>query len=135
MACVQIRERRRVQVAKFPLRTASFAVTSVGLAIKGVGKGLVKVGDLMAMGKSSEFVPTPDLDSTGKRIHWAKAFAKEADQRKNKVDKARKDLMDKAAAKFGCKEKGDAEAYSDCDERTLRGSDCEKDRLSEKEFV
>ena len=147
MTCIQVREPRRVRVAKIPLRTASLAISTVGLTIKAVGHGLVKVGDVMSMGKSSEYVPSGDVDvKSGKKIHWGKMFQKESEERKNKVEKARKEISQKITKAVAAREsesektvKGEGfapEADSDSDASTLNtlmGS--EKDVLSEKEFV
>jgi len=133
MPSLQITEPRKVRAAKLPFRTASFAVSTVGLAIKGVGNGLVKVGDVMSMGKSSEFVPRGDVDKkTGKKINWGKMFEKEGQEREAKVEKARKVVTERIMAKFLKKQKN-LESDS-TDESTLKGSDCEKAVISEKEF-
>ena len=91
----------------------------------------------MSMGKPSEFVPASDVDKkTGKKIHWGKVFEKEGAERKAKVEKARKEIVQKMAAKLARKEKAldnAPDVDSDSDTSTLRGS--EKDVLSEKEFV
>jgi hypothetical protein len=126
-------------VAKLPFRTASFAVSSVGLVIKGVGSGLVKVGDVLSMGKSSEYVPHGDLDKNGKKVDWAKKFEKEGKTRSDKVEKAKKEIMEKIAAKLAAVRKNwgpyadPHESESESDENTLCGSE-KKAAVSEKEF-
>ena len=138
MPCIEIREPRRVRIAKLPLRTTSFAISAVGLTLKGLGHGLVKLGDIMTLGKSSEFVPADDVDSkTGKKIHWGKKFAREEEEREERVQKATKKITEeRKAAEAKVLEEKVKGMESDSDEYTLRGSDCcEKDGLLEKEFV
>lgn len=95
-----VKEPRRVRIAKLPLRTVSFGVSTLGLAIKGVGMGLVKVGDVMSMGRGSEWVPRDDLDKTsGKKVNWAKKWTDEARARKEKVEKAEKEILKAMTAK------------------------------------
>ncbi|ETI20545.1 hypothetical protein G647_08582 [Cladophialophora carrionii CBS 160.54] len=143
MPSVQIRESRTVRVAKLPLRTASFAVSSVGLAIKGVGSGIIKVGDVLSMGKSTEYVPHGDVDKNGKKIDWAKKFEKEGKDRSEKVEKAKKMLTEKIAAQLAVarkrKNRGahvDPEGVhdSDSDANTLCGSEKQAVVVMEKEF-
>ncbi|EXJ54362.1 hypothetical protein A1O7_09701 [Cladophialophora yegresii CBS 114405] len=136
MPSVQIRESRTVCVAKLPLRTASFAVSSVGLAIKGVGSGLVKAGDVLSMGKSSEFVPHGDVGKNGKKVDWAKKFEKEGKDRSEKVEKAKKTVTEKIAAKLATARKRKnwaADSEYDSDENTLCGGE-KQVMATEKEF-
>ena len=131
MPCIEIRESRRVRLAKFPLRTASFFITPVGLTLKGIGKGLIKVGDVMSMGKSSEFVPERDVDKkTGKKVDWGKKFKQEGKDREAKVESARKAVMEKVLSKLAKKR----EAGLESDDDTLYGSGGEKGVISEKDF-
>ncbi|KIW62586.1 hypothetical protein PV04_10747 [Phialophora macrospora] len=143
MPSVKVQERRTVRVAKLPFRTASFAVSSVGLAIKGVSSGLVKVGDVLSLGKSSEYVPHSDLDKNGKKIDWAKKFENERKARSEKVEKAKKDIMAKIGATLAAGRKqqtwgphADPQSpgsESESDEVTLCGSE-KKAIVSEKDF-
>jgi len=131
MPSIQIHEPRRVRIAKLPLRTASLLITPVGLTLKGIGKGLVKVGDVLSMGKSSEFVPSSDVDKkTGKKVDWGKKFEAEGKEREGKVEKARKDIRERILARLVKKR----EAGLESDDDTLYGSASEKAVVSEKEF-
>lgn len=131
MPCVEIREPRRVRIAKLPLRTASFVIKPVGLTLKGIGKGLIKIGDVMSMGKSSEFVPEQDVDKkTGKKVDWGKKFKQESCDREAKVEKARKAITERVLGILAKKR----EAGIESDDDTLYGSGGEKDVVSEKEF-
>ncbi|KAJ9614278.1 hypothetical protein H2200_002414 [Cladophialophora chaetospira] len=131
MPSIVIREPRRLRIAKLPLRTASFFITPVGLTLKCAGKGLIKVGDILQMGKSSEFVPDSDVDKkTGKRVDWAKKFEQEGKEREGKVEKARKDVRERILARLSKKR----EAGIESDDDTLYGSGGEKGIVSEKEF-
>ena len=145
MPSVEIKEGRRMQIAKFPVRTVSFTVSKVGLAIKGMGLGLVKVGDVMDMGKSSEWVGSGDVDAkTGKKVDWSKNFEQESQERCQRVDKARKEHAARVLANMKFWEKRekwadtvkDVEKGSLSDVSTLKGSEYgdEKALMSEKEF-
>jgi hypothetical protein len=78
MPMVEIKERKRVRVVKAPLRAAAGAVSGVGLAIRSVGQGVAKLGDLgnKQLGKSAEWVPEGDVVD-GKKVDWPAVFAKE----------------------------------------------------------
>jgi hypothetical protein len=129
MASLKITEPRTVRTAKFPFRTAAFAISTIGCGIK----GLIKVGDAMSMGKPAQYIPSGDVDQkTGKKIHWGKRFETEGKQREAKVEKAKKEIREKILAKFAKKQK-DLEKDSS-DESTLRDSTCDKDVVSEKHF-
>ncbi|KIW93421.1 uncharacterized protein Z519_06026 [Cladophialophora bantiana CBS 173.52] len=130
MPMVQVKESRRVRIAKFPLRAAGSAISGVGLALKTVGHGVAKLGDITSMGKSSEWVPSGDVvvakDGKMKKIDWSAKFEKESKDRTAKL---------KAAMK---KETPPKEKHSgtESDTSTLRWSEYENEKaiISEKEF-
>ncbi|EXJ69423.1 uncharacterized protein A1O5_07459 [Cladophialophora psammophila CBS 110553] len=130
MPMIQVKESRRVRIAKFPLRAAGSAISGVGLALKTVGHGVAKLGDITSMGKSSEWVPSGDVvvakDGKMKKIDWSATFEKESKDRTAKV---------KAAMK---KETPPKEKHSEAesDRSTLRWSEYENEKaiISEKEF-
>jgi len=61
MPAVEIKERKRVTVAKAPFRVVGFAIGGTGLVIKSVGRGLSKVGNKVKMGSRSKWVPEADV--------------------------------------------------------------------------
>lgn len=94
MPMVQIKERKRVRVAKAPIRTAGFAISGVGLAIRTVGNGVTKLGDLGKLGKSFEWVPAADVVG-GKKVNWPAIFEKETREKLVKFEKAKHQILTK----------------------------------------
>ncbi|OAP55245.1 hypothetical protein AYL99_10218 [Fonsecaea erecta] len=141
MPMVQIKEPRHVRVAKFPLRTAAVAISGIGLAMKTVGHGVAKLGDITSMGKSSEWVPSGDVmvqkNGQMKKIDWAAEFDRENKDRKAKFEKSERWTCAKLKAamkKQGSPKEKDCESVGGSS--TLRGSDYESEKaiVSEKEF-
>ncbi|KIW74176.1 hypothetical protein Z517_12116 [Fonsecaea pedrosoi CBS 271.37] len=142
MPMVQVKESRHLRFAKFPLRTAGSAMTGIGLALKTVGHGVAKLGDITSMGKSSEWVPSGDVvvdgkDGKVKKIDWAAKFAQESKDRKAKFEETQRGRCAKLKAaikKHGLPKEKDGESMGDSS--TLRGSEYENEKaiVSEKEF-
>ncbi|KIW22541.1 uncharacterized protein PV07_12419 [Cladophialophora immunda] len=141
MPMVQVKESRRLRIAKFPLRTAGSAISGVGLALKTVGHGVAKLGDIASMGKAAEWVPSGDvaIEKNGKmkKIDWTAKFAQERKDRVAKLEKTER--WNCAKLKAAMKKQGPTkEKDSDCvgDSSTLRGSEYENEKaiVSEKEF-
>jgi len=102
MPMVQVKERKRVRVAKAPFRTVGSAVSAVGLAIRSVGHAVATVGGLAKLGKSSEWVPEADVVD-GKKVDWPAVFEKERREKLVKVENAQKQVLTKALTEKGGK--------------------------------
>ncbi len=90
MPMVEIKERKRVRVAKAPFRIIAGTVSGVGFVIRSVGHGVVKLGDLggnKLLGKSAEWVPEGDVVD-GKKVDWPAIFENEKRATSIKVEKA-----------------------------------------------
>jgi hypothetical protein len=61
MPAVEVKERKRVTVAKAPFRAVGFAIGGTGQVIKIVGQGLSKLGNKVKMGSRSEWVLEADV--------------------------------------------------------------------------
>lgn len=72
MPRVQIKEKKRVRLAKAPFRLTGAVFSGTGFVILAAGKGLEKIGRAMSMGKSSEWVSEADIGPDGKKIDWSK---------------------------------------------------------------
>lgn len=94
MPMVEIKERKRVRVAKAPIRTVALAVSGVGHVVRAVGHGVAKLGDMGKLGKSSEWVPEGDVVN-GKKVDWAAVFEKEREEKVLRVQKAHKQIAAK----------------------------------------
>lgn len=125
MPMVEIKERKRVRIAKAPLRSVGFVVGGMGLAIRSVGHGVLKLGDLVALGKSSEWVPEADVVD-GKKVNWSKVFEKEHKDRLSKIEKAQQKVPVKVFSEKGVNLWKD----DDSDASTEAGSK----EIREKEF-
>ncbi|KIV83998.1 hypothetical protein PV11_05978 [Exophiala sideris] len=94
MPMVEIKERKRVRVAKAPIRTVAAAVSGVGHAVRAVGHGIAKLGDLGKLGKSSEWVPEADVVN-GKKVDWADILRKESAEKSLRAGKVHKQVYPK----------------------------------------
>ena len=86
MPMVEIKERKRVRVAKAPFRTIGFVVSGVGLVVRAAAHGVVKLGDVAKMGKGSEWVPEGDVVD-GKKVDWSSVFEKERRDKLIKIER------------------------------------------------
>lgn len=86
MPMVEVKERKRVKIAKAPFRGIGLAITGVGATVRAVGHGVAKLGSAVKMGPSSRWVPQGDVTEDGKVIDWAKVWDDEKKQIKLKVE-------------------------------------------------
>jgi len=106
--------------------TVGFVVGGVGLAIRTVGHGVAKLGEVASLGKSSEWVPEMDVVG-GKKVDWSKEFEKERRARLSKIEGAQKMVQAKVFNEKGEKMWKD----DDSDASTKAGSE---GLVREKEF-
>lgn len=85
MPMVEIKERKRVMIAKAPFRGIGLAISGVGLTVRAVGHGVAKLGSAVKMGPSSQWVPEADVVD-GKIADWAKIWNDEKEQIKLRVE-------------------------------------------------
>ncbi len=134
---VEIKERKRVRVAKAPFRAVGLMVGGVGLAIRSVGHGVAKLGDLAVMGPSSEWVPEADVGANGKKIDWFKRFDQEHKDRLSKIERAQAGAQSKSVVQSATKvfnEKGEKLWKDDDSIASTRAGSDEEEVLREKEF-
>jgi hypothetical protein len=132
---VEIKERKRVKIAKAPFRGIGLTISGVGITLRAVGHGVAKLGSAVKMGPSAQWVPEGDVVD-GKVVDWAKVFDEEKKQIKLKVEReiaasaARAKNKHSTAKVFN--EKGE-KLWRDDDSiaSTEAGADC----VNEKEFV
>lgn len=86
MPMVEVKERKRVKIAKAPFRGIGLAITGVGATVRAVGHNVAKLGSAVKMGPSSRWVPEEDVTEDGKIIDWAKVWDDEKKQIKLKVE-------------------------------------------------
>ena len=89
MPMVEVKERKRVRVAKAPFRTIGFMVSGVGFVVRAAAHGVVKIGDAVKMGKSSEWVPEGDVVN-GKKVDWSRVFENERRDKLVKIERNQK---------------------------------------------
>ncbi|KAI1626336.1 hypothetical protein EDD37DRAFT_339959 [Exophiala viscosa] len=94
MPMVEIKERKRVRVAKAPIRTVAAAISGVGHVVRAVGHGVVKLGELGKLGKSSEWIPEPDVVD-GKKVDWADILKQQSADKVLRAEKAKKQVQAK----------------------------------------
>lgn len=91
MPMVEIKERKRVRIAKAPVRTVALLVSGVGIAIRGLGHGVNKLGEVAQLGKSAEWVPEADVVD-GKKVNFPAVFEKEKHDRLVKIERSKKTI-------------------------------------------
>jgi len=76
---VHVPERKLVTVTKAPFRGVGLLMGGAGYLVKGVGKGLCRVGDKVGMGKSGgKWVPEADwIDEQVQKVNKANVVKKE----------------------------------------------------------
>ena len=89
MPMVELKEKKRLRVAKAPFRIIGFAISGVGTAVRGGGHGVAKLGDAAKLGKSSEWVPEADVKD-GKKVDWSAKWEKERKDKLVKIEKNEK---------------------------------------------
>lgn len=134
MPMVEIKERKRVKIAKAPFRGIGLAISGVGLTVRAVGQGVAKLGSAVKMGPSSQWVPEGDVVD-GKVVNWAKVFDEEKKQIKLKVER------ETGGAAHGQKKQTTVKVFNEKGEKlwkdddsvasTEAGAEC----VNEKEFV
>lgn len=134
MPMVEIKERKRVKIAKAPFRGIGLAISGVGLTVRAVGHGVAKLGSAVKMGPSAQWVPEGDVVD-GKVVNWAKVFDEEKKQIKLKMER------EIAGAARGQKKQSTAKVFNEKGEKlwkdddsiasTEAGAEC----VNEKEFV
>ncbi len=72
MPCVEVKEKKRVRLAKAPFRATGAVIQGTGSVIRAVGRGVGKFGTVMRMGPSSQWVAKADFGADGKKIDWSK---------------------------------------------------------------
>ena len=77
MPRVEVKEKKRIRVLKAPLRVTGAIMSGTGLAIQAIGNGLIKVGNKITTGPSSEWVPEADVDLNGKKIDRSKTLSEQ----------------------------------------------------------
>ncbi|EXJ77220.1 hypothetical protein A1O3_10378 [Capronia epimyces CBS 606.96] len=128
MPMVEIKERKTVRVIKAPFRTVGFVVEGVGLAVRSVGQGVVKLGELGRLGKSSEWVAKEDVVN-GKKVDWPAVFAKEGRAKDAKIEQGCKCTTPKVF-----NEKGEKVWKDDDSTASTTGGDDAVDEKVIKEF-
>ncbi|EXJ83144.1 hypothetical protein A1O1_06763 [Capronia coronata CBS 617.96] len=126
MPMVKVKERKTVRVMKAPFRTVGFAVQGAGLAVRAVGHGVAKLGELGRLGKGSEWVPEADVVN-GKKVDWPAVFKKEGEAKDAKLAKAieaQKKAVDEAEADEIFNEKADKVWKDDDSAASTTGGDC-----------
>ena len=69
MPMVHIKEKKRVLIAKAPLRGLGTVFDTAAMAVKGVGEGLAWIGGKVSMGKSGgKWIPEADVMEHGKLV-------------------------------------------------------------------
>lgn len=128
MPMVEVKERKRVRIAKAPFRGIGLAISGVGLTVRAVGHGVAKLGSAIKMGPSSQWVPEADIVD-GKVTDWAKVWNDEKEQIKLKVESQ---IGKKHAPVKVFNEKGE-KLWKDDD--SIASTQAGSDGIKEKEFV
>lgn len=134
MPMVEVKERKRVMIAKAPFRGIGLAISGVGLTVRAVGHGVAKLGSAVKMGPSSQWVPEGDVVD-GKIADWAKIWNDEKEQIKLRVESqiggaGHKKQSSPVVKVFN--EKGE-KLWKDDD--SIASTQASEDCIREKEFV
>lgn len=134
MPMVEVKERKRVMIAKAPFRGIGLAISGVGLTVRAVGHGVAKLGSAVKMGPSSQWVPEGDVVD-GKIADWAKIWNDEKEQIKLRVESQIGGAGHKKQSSAVIKvfnEKGE-KLWKDDD--SIASTQASEDCIREKEFV
>jgi len=122
---IEIKEKKRTTFVKAPFRLTAAVFNGTGHMLKGVGRGIQKVGRVVKMGPSSEWVPEFDVGVNGKKIDWDVV-------EKNRDAKITSATPKKVVDVFN--EKGQR-AWSDKDSLASTEAGAEYDEKTNKEFI